>query len=386
MWELVGGKVVEWGSCVFISVVYVFIIRQLFRMNLSRRHSSSYGSEHGISQHTMQVGRGDSGSGGGGVCSPLLGDHASAMSGVVCDEEGEEEERRNSWEEEEDEDEDSAAFSGVDTVSLQSGRSRLVGDNATSSDDESNSGSEGGSFFSNQDLVVSEVSGGRGDTPNLTQQNTERNATGATSSWRLDRLLAAATRDSGGQDRENVAVSAQSQASTGHSSHGLSGSAGRRSGAADAGSYFNKFFLQMSIVPCLFFFARFWGSLRVVLQYANPSLLDRAPVVGYMQAVMDPSQGFCNFLLFVMTSEEERRGLWRNMAAGAAYLGSTTRRLGAAHIPGFEKFSTLAGYYCCCCCCSADPRCRVGADAVHEKDQSYVSVGIGEDEDETDTV
>lgn len=383
LWELVGGKLVEWGSCLFITVVYVFIIRRLWHMNLAHARG-----------HTSSCSYGDARA-GSSSSSPLLGT-AGGLSGLVEGEEGEEE-GCPAGGDSDDESQSSAGLTGVDTVSLRSGaRPHLCSSDSDAGDC---SDADSGSAASNQDLVVSEVSGRL--TPSaLTLQNTEQNAAGDAASrdragWRLDKLLAAFGRPSNQEDDVAPAGSGAYYAG----SSGAAGSAAapsRDSASASAGGgavagnngYFNKFFLQMSIVPCLFFFARFWGSLRVVLQYANPGLLDRVPFIGYMQAVMDPAQGFCNFLLFVMTSEEERRGVWRNMGAGAAYLGASAHHLGEQHVPGF----TRGVEWLCCLCAASDRRCRLGArgsstrpdgkDHGTDKDQSYVSVTIGEDEED----
>lgn len=362
VWELVGGKLVEWGSCVFITVVYVFIIRRLWRMNFSR-HRSSGGSSHSSGLGADELAAGTR---------PLLAEDQGRLSGVLSEDESEAEEVGEDGSR-------AGVASCVDTVSLQSGRSLATG-GATDSDAEESLGS------SNQDLVVSEVSVGRSTacSPSLTQQNTDRNAgtgNGGRSSWRLSHLLSAAAIGSGFDSGSG----ADSTAHTTSTSHARSSDGGN--------SYFNKFFVQMSIVPCLFFFARFWGSLRVVLQYAAPEALRQAAFVGFMQAVMDPSQGFCNFLLFVATSEEERRGFWRNMGAGAAYLGSSLNRLGEEHVPHFARARQALCRCCCFCEEDWDRRCRVrrdgrrgdlGAGSAAEKDQSYVSVHIGENEDEDD--
>jgi hypothetical protein len=63
-------------------------------------------------------------------------------------------------------------------------------------------------------------------------------------------------------------------------------------------------------VPIVFFLLRFWGSIRVVLYFSyssNSEEFDRTDKwLKYMQAIFDPSQGFFNSLLFVVTSKEGR--------------------------------------------------------------------------------
>ena len=88
-----------------------------------------------------------------------------------------------------------------------------------------------------------------------------------------------------------------------------SGSSGRRY----MGGMFTKFYLKLAAVPVVFFMLRFWGSLRVLLQYAHPASLNNSSSLDsfllVMQACFDPSQGFFNALLFVFASTEDRQNL-----------------------------------------------------------------------------
>ena len=67
---------------------------------------------------------------------------------------------------------------------------------------------------------------------------------------------------------------------------------------------FSLFYLKMAAGPFLFFFVRFWGSLRVVLNAANIS--NGVTWLAYLQDACDPSQGSINFLLFVVCSRDGR--------------------------------------------------------------------------------
>lgn len=53
----------------------------------------------------------------------------------------------------------------------------------------------------------------------------------------------------------------------------------------------------------LFFFIRIWGTLNVILHLVYPS--SQFLWLSMCQAIFDPSQGFVNFVLFVLTSNDE---------------------------------------------------------------------------------
>ena len=67
------------------------------------------------------------------------------------------------------------------------------------------------------------------------------------------------------------------------------------------------------MVPLVFFFIRFWGSIRAILYFAysnnNGHYNGNGGWLKYMQAIFDPSQGFFNALLFVVTSTEGRQNV-----------------------------------------------------------------------------
>eukprot|EP00602_Paraphysomonas_sp_CaronLab_P013087 CAMPEP_0185040572 /NCGR_PEP_ID=MMETSP1103-20130426/38791_1 /TAXON_ID=36769 /ORGANISM="Paraphysomonas bandaiensis, Strain Caron Lab Isolate" /LENGTH=327 /DNA_ID=CAMNT_0027579933 /DNA_START=91 /DNA_END=1074 /DNA_ORIENTATION=- len=76
---------------------------------------------------------------------------------------------------------------------------------------------------------------------------------------------------------------------------------------------FRKFYLKMMAVPIVFMFVRVWGSVRTIIEFvcAAESAASAASDswLHIMQAFFDPSQGFFNALLFVLTSEEDTDNL-----------------------------------------------------------------------------
>ena len=74
------------------------------------------------------------------------------------------------------------------------------------------------------------------------------------------------------------------------------------------------------MVPLVFFSIRFWGSIRAILYFLAADQHGHYNGSGgwlkYMQAIFDPSQGFFNALLFVVTSTEGRQ----NVVIAWAYL------------------------------------------------------------------
>lgn len=66
------------------------------------------------------------------------------------------------------------------------------------------------------------------------------------------------------------------------------------------------------MVPVLFFIARIWGSIRIII-YATNSSNDSIQVqsantwLKSLQAIFDTSQGFLNFILFILLSSENMR-------------------------------------------------------------------------------
>jgi hypothetical protein len=76
--------------------------------------------------------------------------------------------------------------------------------------------------------------------------------------------------------------------------------------------YFTKFYLKLFLLPIVFIFVRFWGSLHVILVYAK-SPAAKNPVITGFQTFFDPSQGFFNACLFVLFSKNDRQELFRNI-------------------------------------------------------------------------
>lgn len=74
------------------------------------------------------------------------------------------------------------------------------------------------------------------------------------------------------------------------------------------------------MVPLVFFSIRFWGSIRAILYFLTADRHGHYNGSGgwlrYMQAMFDPSQGFFNALLFVVTSTEGRH----NVVVACRYL------------------------------------------------------------------
>lgn len=91
------------------------------------------------------------------------------------------------------------------------------------------------------------------------------------------------------------------------------------------------------MVPLVFFFIRFWGSIRAILYFAYSSDNGHYNGTGgwlkYMQAIFDPSQGFFNALLFVVTSSEGRQ----NVVQAWNYLCRYYRLMLAALCPCTQK-------------------------------------------------
>jgi hypothetical protein len=70
---------------------------------------------------------------------------------------------------------------------------------------------------------------------------------------------------------------------------------------------FSAFYAKMAAVPALFLFARFWGSLRVILNVAADKTTDGEDSyiwLSLMQDAFDPAQGFFNAIIFVVCSTE----------------------------------------------------------------------------------
>eukprot|EP01033_Poteriospumella_lacustris_P000112 gene111-73_t len=80
--------------------------------------------------------------------------------------------------------------------------------------------------------------------------------------------------------------------------------------AAQSRAYFSRFYLKLFVLPIVFIFIRLWSSLRVILLAAGAEEASRNDFLLVMQAFFDPSQGFFNAVLFVFFSPEDRSRLW----------------------------------------------------------------------------
>mmetsp|Transcript_17550 Transcript_17550/g.29421 ORF Transcript_17550/g.29421 Transcript_17550/m.29421 type:complete len:543 (-) Transcript_17550:46-1674(-) len=73
---------------------------------------------------------------------------------------------------------------------------------------------------------------------------------------------------------------------------------------------FRQFYLKMAIVPIVFFIYRLWGSVRIIIHFAAPSDSPAASAssswLQTMQAIFDPSLGFFNAVIFVFMSQQDR--------------------------------------------------------------------------------
>jgi hypothetical protein len=70
---------------------------------------------------------------------------------------------------------------------------------------------------------------------------------------------------------------------------------------------FNKFYLKMAVLPIVFFFIRFWGSCRILINAVSTPSHQTNEAFGILQAFFDPSQGFFNALIFILGSEDGYR-------------------------------------------------------------------------------
>lgn len=75
------------------------------------------------------------------------------------------------------------------------------------------------------------------------------------------------------------------------------------------GKYFNRFYLKLFLLPIVFIFVRFWSSLRVLLVFFDEKTAANNGFLAVMQAFFDPSQGFFNSILFVFFSRSDRNRL-----------------------------------------------------------------------------
>lgn len=89
--------------------------------------------------------------------------------------------------------------------------------------------------------------------------------------------------------------------------------------AAQSRAYFSRFYLKLFVLPIVFILIRLWSSLRVILLAAGAEDASRNDFLLVMQAFFDPSQGFFNAVLFVFFSPEDRTRLWDTMTRFARH-------------------------------------------------------------------
>ena len=63
----------------------------------------------------------------------------------------------------------------------------------------------------------------------------------------------------------------------------------------------------------------------------------------FLQALLDPSQGFCNFILFIITSDKEREEMYRNCHQGMKYCINIANRFGIHYVPYYATIVTCCG-------------------------------------------
>jgi hypothetical protein len=85
------------------------------------------------------------------------------------------------------------------------------------------------------------------------------------------------------------------------------------SSRAQSRAYFSRFYVKLFVLPIVFIFIRMWSSLRVILLAAGAEDASRNEFLQIMQAFLDPSQGFFNAVLFVLFSPEDRSRLWETL-------------------------------------------------------------------------
>lgn len=258
VWEIIGGKFIEWTSCAFITVFYLLTARKIFRM---RKRGFATGS---MSQH--RDGDGDGGDSYGVYKAPLI----LAAAGDAA--------MRAGREHDEHEDDGlSLASSGRSSLCFSS--SQLTGDEEqsaimtmTKSNTSTNTGVEG-------HHAIDAADHGHGD-----GDGAQRTVSSVSESTRED-----------GQHHQHH-----------HDHHGATTTTATAAAiTSTADGRLDSFIYLMALVPLVFFSIRIWGSLRSILIYADRDS-SAIPWLTYMQALFDPSQGFFNFLLFVASSPTER--------------------------------------------------------------------------------
>ena len=245
-WELAGGKLVEWASCIYIPINYILIIMKLYSMN-ERSDSSNGGSRTnsniGHSLHST-----------GGLKSDIPYPNSEGL---------DDEANSDSDSDMQSSDGHVSVVSGVsniDTISLQSHQS-IIPQASVMSPEMNAKGAEiglvsddGNGLRDSLGLATlqaatsadARISFGTIARDNETVMNTFTNTANpaglynATSNCGRDRDLST---DNGARDR-NV-----------NSERNFSNSSSQAAGPNSV-NYFNKFFRQMLIVPFVFFFAR----------------------------------------------------------------------------------------------------------------------------------
>jgi hypothetical protein len=90
--------------------------------------------------------------------------------------------------------------------------------------------------------------------------------------------------------------------------------------ASSRTNYFTQFYLKLAAVPLVMIGIRFWSSVRIILQYARPHKDNADSFFEVMQALFDPTQGHLNALIFVLASKEDRQNLCLLMQRAKSYV------------------------------------------------------------------
>ena len=83
--------------------------------------------------------------------------------------------------------------------------------------------------------------------------------------------------------------------------------------------FFNKFYIKLAAVPIILICIRLWSSIRIILQFARPHKNNADSFFEVMQAFFDPSQGIFNALIFVFASTEDRMNLYNVLIRAQRY-------------------------------------------------------------------
>ncbi len=104
------------------------------------------------------------------------------------------------------------------------------------------------------------------------------------------------------------------------------------------GKYFNRFYLKLFLLPLVFISIRFWSSLRILLSYYNQAKYANNGFLVVMQAFFDPSQGFFNSILFVFFSKSDRTRLFSTFE----HIGKWIVGNGRSNKPKYKSVSDVS--------------------------------------------